>query len=102
MRASLAQASLQDQANYFNWSLARGEFYRSARVCNGMKPKPGVVGQWNYQVSNPYYEVDFGAGAPDRCNPWTGEAVKIMRGLPHEGGVDVFVTHSDEGTSRLL
>merc|ERR1712061_766355 len=58
-------------------------------------PTPGVIGQWNNQAANPYYEVDFGKGAPDRGVPWffRGEPLKVVPSA--KGGVEVLLYHGE-------
>jgi len=54
-----------------------------------LKPRPGVIDQWNYQVTTPFFDVDFGIGKPTRAQPWSLEPVKVMQSL--HGGVDVMI-----------
>lgn len=96
MRAALAEPSLLQHVKSLNYQGSRLEYYQHA-VLSQWPAAGGVITQWNYQAVNPYYEVDFGAGPPTRSVPWTGEPVKVMRGLPKEGGFDVFVSHIDQG-----
>jgi len=55
----------------------------------------------NAQLHTPYWEIDFGAGRPDRGIPWGGEPLKFLRGVA--GGVDVLVAcDSDDFMAGIL
>mmetsp|Transcript_7236 Transcript_7236/g.18049 ORF Transcript_7236/g.18049 Transcript_7236/m.18049 type:complete len:560 (-) Transcript_7236:307-1986(-) len=74
------------------WADPHGVVYGSA--------VPGVIGQWNNQAANPYYDVDFGTGGPDRGIPWfyRGEPLKVVPAA--KGGMEVLVYHG-EGSNGL-
>jgi len=86
MRSQLSEESLLQSVRFANWSMDSFSFFQ----CRHLKESaPGVINQWNYQVTTPYFEVDFGVGKPTRAQPWSIEPVKVMKSL--KGGVDVMV-----------
>lgn len=87
MRAVLTEEKLVQSTAVAN-HLPSGLFFEGP-VREGA---PGMIAQWNYQVSNPYFEVDFGLGRPTKAQPWSVEPVKVVKSL--EGGVDVMI-HMD-------
>jgi len=91
MRRELTESELRRSIALWNHMFARSEVFMHETFKPGT---PGYIHQWNYQATNPYYEVDFGAGRPDRALPWSFEAVKVMKGP--RGGLDVMV-HQGEG-----
>jgi hypothetical protein len=86
MREELSERELQKVVELNNYSMTTGEIYMPEKFMPGT---PGFIQQWNYQATTPYFDVDFGAGAPDRALPWALEPVKVMRGP--RGGLDVMV-----------
>lgn len=86
MRSKLSERRLVNWMQVLNLG-DEFKFYQ----CNDLKRgTPGVIDQWNYQVTTPYFEVDFGVGKPTRAQPWSLEPVKVMQSL--QGGVDVMIS----------
>merc|ERR1719353_2389540 len=75
-----------------------GKYYKCKDLPRGA---PGVIEQWNYQVTTPYFQVDFGVGKPTRAQPWSGEPVKVMQRLRGGvvDGVDVMISKSPYGVA---
>lgn len=92
MRELLADSKLMKMVQVQNKLIDNLQFFGNRVLKRGA---PGVIDQWNYQVSNPYFEVDFGAGKPSRAQPWCGEPVKVMQNPA--GGVDVMISKSAYG-----
>mmetsp|Transcript_43131 Transcript_43131/g.104355 ORF Transcript_43131/g.104355 Transcript_43131/m.104355 type:complete len:519 (-) Transcript_43131:528-2084(-) len=56
---------------------------------------PGVL-SWNWQVSNPYFDVDFGSGPPLRGIPWSWNQPVTVVPSP-KGGADVYIDMTSQG-----
>jgi hypothetical protein len=85
VRSGLTEEKLLENNAIANQSLTSGLLFQGP-VKDGA---PGMIAQWNYQVSTPYFDVDFGLGKPTRAQPWALEPVKVMKSLA--GGVDVML-----------
>jgi len=86
MRTKITEDAALQALRFANMSRDRCAFFQ----CRHLKREtPGVITQWNYQVTTPFLEVDFGVGKPTRAHPWSCEPVKIMKGL--HGGIDVMI-----------
>jgi len=87
MRSKLSERRLVNWMQMSNFTWTEFKYYK----CNDLpRGTPGVIEQWNYQVTTPYFEVDFGVGKPTRAQPWSMEPVKVMQSL--QGGVDVMLS----------
>lgn len=87
LRAKMSERNLITKVQELNSMWAEGKQYISKDL-----PMDAPVLDWNYQVTTPYLEVDFGVGKPTRAQPWSIEQVKVMRSL--HGGVDVMISKS--------
>merc|ERR1712156_748022 len=88
LRAKLSEKRLINWVQLSSAQKDDSKFYHCKDLKRGT---PGVIDQWNYQVTTPYFEVDFGMGKPTRAQPWSGEPVKVMQSLQDGvvSGVDV-------------
>lgn len=66
MRAGLSEQQLVSDIKFTSASFDAGAFYEHKDLG---RTKAGVIQQWNYQATNPYFEVDFGVGKPNRSQP---------------------------------
>lgn len=89
LRSKLSERRLINWTQFGNLSCDEFKLYKCKDLPQGA---PGVIEQWNYQVTTPYFEVDFGVGKPTRAQPWSQETVKVMQSL--QGGVDVMISKS--------
>ncbi|CAB9511356.1 hydroxycinnamoyl-Coenzyme A shikimate quinate hydroxycinnamoyltransferase-like [Seminavis robusta] len=61
---------------------------------------PGCM-HWNWQVSNPYYEVDFGTGKPMRGVLWNW--VQPVTVVPRAGGgLEIYIDKTSRGHVRWV
>jgi hypothetical protein len=98
LRAKLVEKNLINWVQLMGASKDDSKYYQCKDLKRG---SPGVIDQWNYQVTTPYFQVDFGVGTPTRAQPWSGEPVKVMPSL-HGGvvdGVDVMISKSPYGVA---
>merc|ERR1712070_128755 len=87
LRAKMSEKGLINGVQLANSTWDEGKAYS----CKDLpRDTPGVIEQWNSQITTPYLEVDFGVGKPTRAQPWSFEHVKVMRSL--HGGVDVMIS----------
>lgn len=86
LRAKLTEEHLIHMIQVFNEHTAIPAIFRCKHLRKGTR---GVIDHWNYQVTTPYLDVDFGVGKPTRVQPWAFEPVKVMKSL--KGGVDVYI-----------
>jgi hypothetical protein len=94
MRSKLSEKSLVNWMQVYNLGYNAHKYY----VCKDLpRGTPGIIEQWNYQVTTPYLEVDFGVGKPTRAQPWSLEPVKVMQSL--QGGVDVMISKGGHSIS---
>lgn len=86
MRKELSKKELEKTVALINHRFQHHQWYMNAETL-----RVGWLQQWNSQMTSPTYNVDFGAGPPDRAIPWAVEPVKVMKGP--RGGVDVVISH---------